>query len=57
MAGRVALAISAVTVAKVFHALRACYKMSRPETASLLMSLFGSRVFELEHEKLPGSFS
>lgn len=51
VAGRVALAISDVTAAEVFYALRASYKMSRPETASLLMSLFGSRVFELEHEK------
>lgn len=49
-AGRIALALSVVTVGEVFYALSASYKLPRPEIAGLLTNLLRSGVFELEHE-------
>ncbi len=48
--GKVTLILSAVTVAEIFYALRASYKMPRAEIAPLLTSLLRSGVFEAEHE-------
>jgi predicted nucleic acid-binding protein len=48
--GKVTLVLSAVTVAEIFYALRASYKMPRPEVAELLTHLVRSGVFEVEHE-------
>jgi predicted nucleic acid-binding protein len=50
-AGHVVLAISAVTVAEVFYAFRASYKLSRSDVSELLGNLLRSSVFELEHEE------
>ena len=49
-AGHVILALSAVTVAEVFYAFRASYKLSRSDVAKLLGTLLSASVFELEHE-------
>ena len=49
-AGHVVLILSAVTIAEVFYAFRASYKMARPEIAILLGNLLRSSVFEIEHE-------
>lgn len=48
--GKVTLILSAVTVAEIFYALRASYKMPRAEIAPLLTGLLRSGVFEAEHE-------
>lgn len=48
--GKIALVLSAVTMAEIFYALRASYKLSRPEIATLLDGLVRSGVFELEAE-------
>ena len=44
------LALSAVTVAEIFYALRSSYKMTRSDVAKLLGTLLRSAAFELEHE-------
>jgi predicted nucleic acid-binding protein len=49
-AGHVVLVLSAVTIAEVFYAFRASYKMSRPNAARHLGALLRSSVFELENE-------
>jgi predicted nucleic acid-binding protein len=49
-AGRIVLVLSTVTLAEIFYALRAAYRMPRPEIASLLDRLVGSGVFAVEHE-------
>ena len=49
-AGHAVLLLSPVTIAEVFYALRASYKMARPEVAKLLGNLLRSSVFEIEHE-------
>jgi predicted nucleic acid-binding protein len=48
--GKITLALAVVTVAEIFYALRASYKLPRPEIAELLNSLVRSGVFEVEHE-------
>jgi len=49
-AGQVVLVLSAVTLAEVFYAFRASYKMARPDIAKMLGSLLRSSAFEVEHE-------
>ena len=49
-AGKVTLALSVVTLGEIFYALRASYKLPRPEIAGLLTNLLHSGVFEVEHE-------
>ncbi|HEY3756223.1 MAG TPA: PIN domain-containing protein [Opitutaceae bacterium] len=46
--GDAALALSTVTVAEVFYALRTSYKITRRESARLLSKLLRSSVFEVE---------
>jgi predicted nucleic acid-binding protein len=48
--GKVTLILSAVTAAEIYYALRASYKVPRPEIARLLTNLLGSGVFEVEYE-------
>ncbi|MSU51733.1 MAG: PIN domain-containing protein [Opitutus sp.] len=48
--GKVVLVLSTVTVAEIFYALRASYKLPRPEIATLLDGLVRSGVFEVEYE-------
>lgn len=48
--GKVTLILSAVTVAEIFYALRASYKLPQAEIAPLLTGLLRSGVFEAEHE-------
>ena len=47
---QVVLALSAVTIAEVFYALRTSYKTARPDAARILGSLLRSSAFEVEHE-------
>ena len=49
-AGRIVLLLSQVTIAEVFYAFRASYKMPRADTAKLLSSLLRTSLFEVEHE-------
>ncbi len=49
-ADQVTLVLSAVTVAEIFYALRASYRMARADAAHLLTSLLHSGVFELPDE-------
>ena len=49
-AGRIVLLLSPVTIAEVFYAFRASYKMPRADTARLLSSLLRTSLFEVEHE-------
>jgi len=48
--GKVILALGAVTAAEIFYALRASYRMARPEIADVLDQLVRSGVLEFEHE-------
>lgn len=48
--GKIVLILSTVTVAEIFYALRASYKLPRPEIATLLSGLLRSGVFEAEDE-------
>ena len=50
-AGRIVLLLSSVTIAEVFYAFRASYKMPRADTAKLLSSLLRTSLFEVEHEE------
>lgn len=50
--GQAILILSAVTVAEIFYALRASYRVPRVEAAHLLISLLQGGVFELEDEKV-----
>ena len=49
-AGKVTLVLGAITAGEIFYALRASYKMARPEIATLLGGLVRSGVLEIEHE-------
>ncbi|WP_052361421.1 PIN domain-containing protein [Geminisphaera colitermitum] len=49
-AGEVRLLISVLTVAEVFYALRASYKMTRPAAAQVLMRFVLTGVAEVERE-------
>ena len=49
-AGQIVLVLSAVTVAEVFYAFRASYRMPRPDVAKLLSSFLSSTAFVVEHE-------
>jgi predicted nucleic acid-binding protein len=49
--GAVVAVLSVVTVAEIFYALRASYKMPRPEAAALLDGLVRSGAFEIEQEQ------
>ena len=48
--GKLILLLSVLTLAEIFYALRASYKLARPEIATLLGGLVRSGVFEIEHE-------
>lgn len=48
--GKIAPVLSIVTIAEIFYALRASYKLPRPEIATLLDGLVRSGVFEVEEE-------
>ncbi len=48
--GKVTLVLGAVTAAEIFYALRASYRMARPEIADVLDQLVRSGVLEFEHE-------
>mgnify|MGYP000024964724 CR=1 FL=1 len=48
--GKVTLVLGAVTAAEIFYALRASYRMARPEIADVLVQLVRSGVLEIEHE-------
>lgn len=49
--GKITLILSAVTVAEIFYALRASYKVPRTDIAALLIGLLRSGVLEVEHEQ------
>jgi predicted nucleic acid-binding protein len=49
-AGKLTLALSVVTVAEIFYALRASYILPRPEIAAHLTSLLRTGVFDAEEE-------
>jgi predicted nucleic acid-binding protein len=49
-AGQAVLILSPVTIAEVFYAFRASYKMTRPDVATVLGNLLRTSVFEVEHE-------
>jgi predicted nucleic-acid-binding protein len=53
--GELHLAISVLTVAEVFYALRASYKQSRLVAAKALLELVQTGVIEVEHEQLLAS--
>ncbi len=48
--GKVELVLSVVTAGEIFYALRAAYKLPRPEIVALLDALVRSGVFAVEHE-------
>lgn len=48
--GAVVAVLSVVTAGEIFYALRASYKMPRPEAAALLDGLVRSGAFEIEQE-------
>lgn len=48
--GETILILSSITLAEVFYALRASYRMSRTDAADLLIRLLHTGVFELEDE-------
>jgi len=48
--GETALILFSITLAEVFYALRASYRMSRTDAADLLIRLLHTGVFELEDE-------
>ena len=50
--GEVVLAVSVLTMAEVFYALRASYKVSRPAAAELLSQLLRANVLEIEQETI-----
>ncbi|MBE7538494.1 MAG: PIN domain-containing protein [Opitutaceae bacterium] len=48
--GETILILSSTTLAEIFYALRASYRMSRTDAADLLIRLLHTGVFELEDE-------
>ena len=46
------MAVSVLTMAEVFYALRASYKVSRPAAAELLSNLLRTGVLEIEREAI-----
>ena len=50
--GEVVLAVSILTMADVFYALRTSYKVPRPTAAELLSQLLLSNVLEIEQESI-----
>jgi predicted nucleic acid-binding protein len=50
--GEVVLAVSVLTMAEVFYALRTSYKFPRPAAAELLSQLLLSDVLEIEQESI-----
>jgi predicted nucleic acid-binding protein len=50
--GKVVLRLTTITIAEVFYALRASYKLPRKECARVLAELVRTGVFEMENETL-----
>lgn len=50
--GKITLLVSALTIAEVFYALRASYKLPRAATAEVLAQLLRTGACEVEHEAL-----
>lgn len=48
--GKTALVVSVLTIAEVFYALRASYKLARAATADVLLQLLQTGVCEVERE-------
>ena len=51
-AGEVVLAVSVLTMAEVFYALRTSYRVPRPAAAELLSQLLRADVLEIEQEAI-----